>query len=399
MVFWRKKKEQKRAEEEQKDQELLHPKGEPELEPSTEYEAEIDENLKHELEEPESEIIEELEIIPVPDHNIQDDIEEAQEDAGSFDDEEEGGWLSKLTDGLGKSSKKFTQGISDLVTKKKLDQDTLDELEDLLIEADLGPRTAATVVERFSKDRFGKDISEDEVKEALAQVAADILKPVEKQFTITKPENGKPFVVLMCGVNGAGKTTTIGKLAYDLHYNQKLKVMMAAGDTFRAAALEQLAEWAKRVGCECYTKDIGADAASVAFEAYQKAVEEKVDVLFIDTAGRLQNKANLMEELAKIVRVLKKQDADIPHETLLVLDATTGQNAVSQVQTFGEMVDVTGLIVTKLDGSAKGGVLLALADQFETPVYKVGVGESLADLQDFKAAEFSKALMGFKGNL
>jgi len=277
--------------------------------------------------------------------------------------------------------------------KKKLDQDALDDLEDALIEADLGPSTAAKIVEDFSKDRFGKDISEEEIREALAESMTTILEPVAKPLEIKKPQNG-PYVILVCGVNGAGKTTSIGKLAYKLHYEDGLNVMMAAGDPFRAAAVEQLQEWSKRVGCECHTKDVGADAASLAYEAYEKAKTANVDVLLVDTAGRLQNKKNLMEELQKIIRVLKKQNADLPHATLLVLDATTGQNALSQVQTFKEMVDVNGLIITKLDGSAKGGILVALADQFGVPVHKIGVGEGIKDMQRFSARDYARSLMG-----
>lgn len=210
---------------------------------------------------------------------------------------------------------------------------------------------------------------------------------------IDKPENG-PFVVLVCGVNGVGKTTTIGKLAYDLHVRQKKPVMIAAGDTFRAAAIEQLEIWAKRSHSIFFKKELGADAASVAYESYEQAVKDGTDVLFIDTAGRLHNKANLMEELKKVVRVLKKKDENLPHAVLLVLDATTGQNAHEQVKIFKEMVDVTGLVVTKLDGSAKGGVVVSLADQFEIPIVAVGVGEKEEDLQPFHPEEYARSLVG-----
>ena len=388
MVFWRKKKNEKQHEEEARDEKLLHPEGEPDLELPTEYDPDIDPDTKHELEETEAELVSELDEIPTPEETPSTLGEEIPDDA------DKGGWLSRLTSGLSKSSTKISKGLTDLVTKSKLDQETLDELEDILIEADLGPTTAAKVIEDFSKDRFGKDIEQDEIREALATSMETILAPVAHPLTITKPENGAPYVILVCGVNGAGKTTSIGKLAYQLHYGQQLKVMMAAGDTFRAAALEQLEEWAKRVGCICHTKEIGADAASVAFEAYQKAKEEDVDVLLIDTAGRLHNKANLMAELEKIIRVLKKQDETIPHATLLVLDATTGQNALAQVETFKDMVNITGLMVTKLDGSAKGGILVALADKFGVPVHKIGVGESIEDMQPFNAREYARALVG-----
>ncbi len=308
--------------------------------------------------------------------------------------EKQGNWFSKLSSGLSKSSGKITQGITDLVTKKKLDQVMLDELEDVLITADLGPKTAAHLVAEFGKDRFGKDISEDEIKEALAASVAGILAPVAKPVDFT---GHKPFVVLVCGVNGVGKTTTIGKIAHDLNMTQKRSVLIAAGDTFRAAAIEQLDVWAQRAGCPILKKELGADAAAVAYEAYEKAKADGTEVLFIDTAGRLHNKSSLMAELEKIVRVLKKQDENLPHAVLLVLDATTGQNAVEQVRTFKEMVDVTGLVVTKLDGSAKGGIVVSLADQFGLPIHMVGVGEQIGDLRPFDADDFAKSLVGLSG--
>lgn len=390
MVFWRKKKNAPEQEKQEQEDKIVHPYDAPAIEPSTDYEPEIAPEIQHELEETEAEIIEELEMTPTPEHSV---VEDAQEEEELSDHSEEGGWLSRLTSGLSKSTTKITTGITDVLTKKKLDQDALDTLEDVLIEADLGPRTAAKVVEEFSKDRFGKDISEEEIKEALAETITKILEPVAQPLTIKKPDNG-PFVILMAGVNGVGKTTTIGKLAQKYTQNDNLKVMMAAGDTFRAAATEQLQIWADRVGCTLIAKDVGADAASVAFEAYVQAKEQNIDVLLIDTAGRLQNKANLMEELAKIVRVMQKNDKTIPHSTLLVLDSTTGQNAFSQLETFKEIVDVSGLIVTKLDGSAKGGVLVGLADQFQTPVHAIGVGEGIEDMQPFNAKEYARSLMG-----
>ena len=271
----------------------------------------------------------------------------------------------------------------------------LEQLEEVLISADLGPSTAAKLVEEFGQGRFGKEISEEEIKSALAESVAKILEPVAKPLEINKPADG-PFVVLVCGVNGVGKTTTIGKLAQNLYYKDKKSVMMAAGDTFRAAAVEQLQEWAKRTHSGFYAKDVAADSAAVAFEAYQKAKEQGTDVVLIDTAGRLQNKKNLMEELQKIVRVLKKQDESLPHAVLLVLDATTGQNAFSQLETFKEMVAVTGLIVTKLDGSAKGGVLVGLADKFGVPVHAIGIGEQAEDMQPFAAKDYARSLMGLE---
>ncbi|MEZ5813250.1 MAG: signal recognition particle-docking protein FtsY [Alphaproteobacteria bacterium] len=391
MVFWRKKKNAAAQEQEAREDKFVHHPREPDIEPPLESDdPRINPELEDELEETENEILEDLIEGPVPKHTP---AEDAEEDEELGDHSHEGGWLSRLTGGLSKSTNKITRGLSDLVTKKKLDQDMLDSLEEVLIEADLGPKTAAKVIEDFSEGRFGKDIEEDEIREALAQSIAKILAPVAKPLQINKPASG-PFVILMCGVNGAGKTTTIGKLAQRFKYKDGLKVMMAAGDTFRAAAVEQLEIWSKRTGCTLVKKDVGADSAAVAYEAYEQAKAEGADILLIDTAGRLQNKANLMEELAKIIRVLKKQDENLPHEVVLVLDSTTGQNAFSQLETFKNMVDVSGLIVTKLDGSAKGGVLVGLADQFVTPVYAIGVGESLEDMQPFSAREYARSLMG-----
>ena len=306
----------------------------------------------------------------------------------------EGHWLSRLSHGLSQSSQKITQGLGDLVTKRKLDQDMLDNLEEVLIAADLGPKAAARIVAEFGKDRFGKDVSEDEIKTALADSMARILDPVAKEMAFPKPAEGGPFTVLVCGVNGVGKTTTIGKIAHDLAQNKGRKVMMAAGDTFRAAAIEQLQIWAQRAGCAIVVKDTGADAAAVAYEAYEKAKIENYDVLLIDTAGRLHNKTHLMAELEKVVRVLKKQNENLPHAVLLVLDATTGQNAHEQVRIFKDMLNVSGLAVTKLDGSARGGVVVGLAEAFGLPVYFVGVGEQAEDLRPFDPAAFARSLAG-----
>lgn len=391
MAFWRKKKNSAEQEREERDEKLLHRKGDPAIEPSTDYEAEMSEELRHELNETEIEVIDELEACPVPKHMAGDDRKEKEELA---DHSNEGGWLSRLTSGLGKSSHKITQGLSDILTKKKLDQDMLDQLEELLITADLGPKTAQKIVSEFSEGRFGKDISEDEIKQALALSMTAILEPSAKPLEITKPADG-PFVILVCGVNGAGKTTTIGKMAHDFTMHQRKSVMLAAADTFRAAAIEQLKVWAERVHCPLVAKDIGADSAAVAFEAYDLAKKDGRDILMIDTAGRLQNKQNLMAELEKIIRVLKKQDESLPHAVLLVLDATTGQNAFSQVETFQKIVNVTGLIVTKLDGTAKGGVLVGLADTFGLPVHAIGVGEKVEDLSPFSAKDFANSLVGF----
>ena len=392
MIFWRKNKNVVEQEAEDLDQELLHPKGEPEIEPSTDYESDLSEDraVQDELHEKDGDLIDEIDETQTPETEV---TGYNTEDDPDVDHDVEGGWFSRLTKGLGKTTNKLTQGLTDVLTKSKLDQDTLDQLEDVLIEADLGPKTAARVIEDFSKDRFGKDISPEEIKEALAQTIRNILEPVAKPLEIKKPADG-PFVLLVCGVNGAGKTTTIGKYTQQLRIKEGKSVMIAAADTFRAAAIEQLGVWAKRSGAVMFSKDVGTDAAAVSFEAYEKAKADGIDVLIIDTAGRLQNKANLMEELKKIVRVLKKKNENIPHATLLVLDSTTGQNAYSQVETFKEMVDVTGLIVTKLDGSAKGGVLIGLADQFGVPVHAIGVGEGIEDMRPFSAKEYAHSLLG-----
>lgn len=392
MIFWRKKKNQKAQDEEAKDDKLLHPDNAPDIEPSIDAEdSDLSEDDKHELQKTEHEILEEADEQPTPKHTPTEDVKEAED---LSDHSNEGGWFSKLTKGLTKSSKKIGTGITDIFTKKKLDNETLEELEELLITADLGPSTAHKIVEELRSERFGKDIEPEEVKEYLAQRITDILEPVAKPMPFEGVDG--PMVILVAGVNGAGKTTTIGKIANWLKKDFGKKVMLAAGDTFRAAAVEQLAVWGERNNCPVIKKDIGADAAAVAYEAYAAAKEQGADVLMIDTAGRLQNKSNLMEELAKIVRVLKKQDEAIPHATLLVLDATTGQNAHSQVEVFKEMVNVTGLIVTKLDGSAKGGVLVSLADQFDLPVHLLGVGEGINDLRPFKAEDYAKSLLGIE---
>ena len=386
MIFWRRSKDKGGKETQDKDDKLLHPRAEPALEPPTEYEAE----LPKEPEPTEIETIEELQPVPVPVHTPAEDAREREELA---DHSAEGGWFSRLTTGLSKSAQKWTQGIADVLTKSKIDADALASLEDLLLTADLGPATAGKIIAEFSDSRFGKECTEDEIKGTLAASIEKILAPVAKPLVIEKPANG-PFVILVCGVNGAGKTTTIGKLAYHLELREKKKVTIAAGDTFRAAAIEQLQEWGKRAHCPVIAKDIGADAASVAFEAYNETKTAGRDVLIIDTAGRLQNKKNLMEELQKIVRVLKKQDETLPHAVLLVLDATTGQNAFSQLEAFKDMVNVSGLVVTKLDASAKGGVLVGLADKFGIPVHLIGVGEGIEDLQPFEAAHYAKGLVG-----
>ncbi len=298
--------------------------------------------------------------------------------------------FKKLSEGLSQSSQKITTGIADIFTKRKLDDDTLAELEELLITADLGPALAAKLAMEIGKTRFGKEVTDTEIREALAAEIEKILHPVEKPLTV---EGAKPFVIMMAGVNGTGKTTTIGKLAQQLKDDGKT-VMLAAGDTFRAAAVAQLREWALRTDCPVIAKEEGADAAALAFEAVDRAIAEGVDVLLIDTAGRLQNKAHLMAELEKVTRVIKKKLPDAPHATLLVLDATTGQNAHAQVDLFKQSVPITGLIVTKLDGTAKGGVLVSLAARFALPVHAIGIGEKVEDLRRFSAHDFARSLMG-----
>jgi fused signal recognition particle receptor len=302
-------------------------------------------------------------------------------------------WFARLKDGLSKSTQRITQGITNLFVKKKLDQKTLDELEEVLIQADLGVAVAGRLVENLRKNRFDKEVTDEEVRTAFADDIAQILAPVARQLSLDPAH--KPHVVLVVGVNGSGKTTTIGKMARQFVEDGR-KVLIAAGDTFRAAAVEQLRIWGERAGVPVIAKQTGADAAGLAFEALEKARAEKADVLLVDTAGRLQNKTGLMEELAKIVRVMRKLDPTAPHSCLLVLDATVGQNAHSQVEVFREMVAVDGLVVTKLDGSAKGGVLVALAERFKVPVVAIGVGESIDDLRPFDARQFARSLMGLE---
>ncbi|WP_199229665.1 signal recognition particle-docking protein FtsY [Azospirillum sp. TSO22-1] len=303
------------------------------------------------------------------------------------------GWLARLKEGLSKSSSKLTDGITGIFTKRKLDDEALEELEELLITADLGPVTAAKMTAELARTRFGKEVGPDEVKATLAAEVAKIVGPVAQPLTIDM--GLKPHVILLVGVNGTGKTTTIGKLARQFRDEGK-SVMLAAGDTFRAAAVSQLKIWGERTGCAVVARETGADAAGLAYDALERARAEKVDVLLIDTAGRLQNKTGLMDELRKIVRVIKKVDETAPHTTLLTLDATTGQNAHSQVEVFRDMVNVSGLILTKLDGSARGGVLVSLAEKFKLPVHAIGIGEGVYDLRPFDADAFAKSLMGIQ---
>ncbi len=298
-------------------------------------------------------------------------------------------FLSKLKSGLSKTSGKLGSGITGIFTKRKLDNASLEELEELLIEADLGAALAAELTAEFSKNRFDKNIEANEVREFLAEKISNILHPYATPLTTG---NWPLTTIIMVGVNGNGKTTTIGKLASKFK-NEGKKVMIAAADTFRAAAVEQMQEWGKRADIEVITGAFQVDPASVAFNAYERARAEKADILFIDTAGRLQNKSNLMAELQKIIKVIKKIDESAPHHIIQVLDATTGQNAISQVTAFKEMVNVTGLIITKLDGTAKGGIVVALARQTKLPIHAIGIGEAIDDLDAFKPADFARNLV------
>jgi fused signal recognition particle receptor len=348
-------------------------------EPPQSAESEVEKEAEAPVSPPPSESVSET-----PDSPARADLEREEE-------VEKKGWLSRLRAGLSKSTRRVTESITGLFTKKKLDQATLNELEDALIQADLGVSVAARLVEKLGKERFGKEVTDEEVRSAFADDIAEILAPVAVQLAIDKAR--KPHVVLVIGVNGSGKTTTIAKMAH-LFKGEGKKVMLAAGDTFRAAAVEQLKVWGDRAGVPVVSKPTGADAAGLAYEALEKAKAEGCDVLLIDTAGRLHNKTNLMEELAKIVRVIRKLDPTAPHSSLLVLDATVGQNAHAQVETFKSLSPVDALVVTKLDGSAKGGVLVALAEKFKLPVVAIGVGEGIDDLRPFEARAFARSLMG-----
>ena len=302
-------------------------------------------------------------------------------------------WVQKLKNGLFKSSEKIPQGVKKIFVNKKLDIQTLNDLEELLIMADLGPSAAEKLTAELANEKFDKNIKPEEVKTFLAKKIEETLVDVAKPLILNNSKT--PSVVLVVGVNGTGKTTTIGKLAHQYSSEGK-KIMIAACDTFRAAAVEQLQIWAERSNAEFVKSSQGCDSAGLAYEALEKARSKKIDVLFIDTAGRVQNRTELMEELAKIIRVIRKLDPESPHHCLLTLDATTGQNAVSQVEIFKEIAEISGLIVTKLDGSAKGGILLSLAEKFSLPVHAIGVGEKIEDLQSFEAQEFAKSLMGLE---
>ena len=300
------------------------------------------------------------------------------------------GWLARLKQGLARSSARLVDSISAVIGRGRLDAETLEALEEALIAADLGPRVAIRLVDRVRQSRFERGVSADAIRTVLADEITQVLKPVAKPFAIDPGR--KPQVILVAGVNGSGKTTTIAKLANHLKASGQ-RSMLAACDTFRAAAVTQLQIWGERIGAPVIAAPQGADAAALAYEAFKRARTEGVDALFIDTAGRLHNKADLMAELGKIDRVLKKLDPEAPHDCILVLDATTGQNAIQQVEIFKSMVPVSGLVVTKLDGSARGGVLVALAERFAVPVIAIGVGEGIDDLDSFAADAFAADLL------
>ena len=296
-------------------------------------------------------------------------------------------WWKKLKDGLKKSSSKISDQLHTVFVKKKLDEDTLDELEESMILSDFGVQVSANIRKALHKEKFNKDVDEQELRIWLAKYVEDIIKPHIHPIEIVK----KPQVVFIIGVNGVGKTTSIAKMA-QYYMNIGKKVHVAACDTFRAAATEQLSVWAERLGFTLYTKQQGADPAGLAYEALEKSIHENADILFIDTAGRLHNKQNLMDEMKKIVRVIKKIDDMAPHNTLIVLDATTGQNALQQIEQFKNAADLNGIILTKLDGTAKGGIVVAVTEKFKLPINFLGVGEQADDLQPFSAEDFSKQL-------
>ena len=301
-------------------------------------------------------------------------------------------WWQRLSGGLKRTSASIGGAVTDLVAKRRLDQAMLDEIEEVLIRADLGVESAARIAAAVGEGRYDKSITAEEVKAVVAAEVEKVLTPVAKPLLIGA---GKPFVALVVGVNGSGKTTTIGKLAAKFRAEGR-SVMLAAGDTFRAAAIDQLNIWGGRSGASVIARTSGADAAGLVFDALTQARGEEVDVLLVDTAGRLQNKAVLMDELQKIVRVMKKVDPAVPHAVLLVLDATVGQNALSQVEVFRDIAGVTGLVMTKLDGTARGGILVAIAAKYGLPVHFIGVGESIDDLAPFSAKDFARAIAGIE---
>ncbi len=324
-----------------------------------------------------------------PDHAQDDAVPADQSNPDDTAPASGGSWFQRLKSGLSKTSSQLTSGITSVFTQRKLDAATIDDLEDILVQADLGVATAMRITDKISDGRFAKGISADEVRAILATEVEAVLAPVAKPLDADR--GLKPHVILMVGVNGAGKTTTIGKLAAQFRAEGR-SVLVAAGDTFRAAAVDQLKVWAERTGADFISRDVGADAAGLAFDALRQAQANGTDIVLIDTAGRLQNKDNLMDELDKIVRVMKKVDPDAPHDVLLVLDATTGQNAMRQVEVFSARAGVTGIVMTKLDGTARGGILVAIAAAHGLPVHAIGVGEGVGDLAAFDAAEFAAAI-------
>jgi fused signal recognition particle receptor len=298
-------------------------------------------------------------------------------------------WFQRLKDGLSKTSSKLADGITSVFSKRKLDTTTLEEFEDLLLQADLGVETSMRITDAVAKGRYDKTLDPEEVRGVLAAEVAKVLQPVARPLSIEA--HRKPHVVLVVGVNGTGKTTTIGKLARQMS-GEGRRVMLAAGDTFRAAAIDQLKIWGERTGAPVVARDVGSDSSGLAFDALKEAQAGGYDVLLMDTAGRLQNKQALMDELQKVIRVMRKLDPSAPHDVILVLDATTGQNALGQVEVFREKAGVTGLVMTKLDGTARGGILVAIAARYGLPVHAVGVGEGVDDLQPFNADEFARAI-------
>ncbi|CDO59529.1 Signal recognition particle receptor protein FtsY (=alpha subunit) (TC 3.A.5.1.1) [Candidatus Phaeomarinobacter ectocarpi] len=307
------------------------------------------------------------------------------------DEPEKKGLFKRLREGLSRSTSSMTTGIASVFTKRKLDGTTIEELEDLLIQADLGVDTATAITDAVSDGRYDKEVDEAEVRAIVASEVAKVLEPVEAPLLLDGTH--KPHIILVVGVNGAGKTTTIGKLAKKMSAAGK-SVVLGAGDTFRAAAIDQLKIWGERIGAPVVAHNVGADSAGLAFDTITKAEEVGADIVMIDTAGRLQNKTELMSELEKVVRVIKKRNETAPHSVLLVLDATTGQNALNQVEVFTKAVGVTGLVMTKLDGTARGGILVAIAKKSGLPVHAIGVGEGEDDLQPFIASNFAQAIAG-----
>jgi fused signal recognition particle receptor len=303
------------------------------------------------------------------------------------------GWLGQLRSGLARSSARLNEGINAIFLRRRLDDAALGELEDLLIASDMGVGVAGEVVAALRRTRFDQEVSPEEVRAALAEEVIRLVEPVMKPLRVDPA--ARPFVILVVGVNGSGKTTTIGKLAKQYRDEGK-QVLLAAGDTFRAAAVEQLQVWGERAQCPVLTRPTGSDAAGLAYDALIRAREEGADLLLIDTAGRLHNKADLMGELQKIVRVLKKVDPAAPHAVLLVLDATVGQNAHAQAEIFRAMVGVTGIVMTKLDGTAKGGVLVSLAEKYGIPIHAIGIGEGIDDLRPFEARAYARSLLGLE---